>query len=223
MKSPARDTAAPRRALAATRRRALRTLLPKPWARGWWWRRLAAAALLAVATALALLPAKTTAHPTATVLVARRDLPPGWTIRPVDLSLETVDLSTAPAGALADLRGATGQLVTGAVRRGEILTDARLIGPMLAGLAPDTAAVPIRLADAGIAELLRAGSRVDLIAANPADDGAAVLASNGVVLLVPPPTDQFGKGRLILVALPTRTATQVARISLQRELAVTLR
>jgi Flp pilus assembly protein CpaB len=63
-----------------------------------------------------------------------------------------------------------GRLVAGPVRRGEPLTDVRLLGPsLLAAVArgPDVVAVPVRFADAGAAALLRPGDRVDVLAAPP--------------------------------------------------------
>lgn len=229
MHSPTEPTTTPgpaRASVAAAflRRHGLRRLLPKPWARRWWLRRCAAVVLLVIATGLAVLPVRSADRPhTTTVVVARHDLAAGSIPQPADLSLEPVDLSIAPTGALPDLTAAVGRAVGGAVRRGEIITDVRLLGPAFGGLPSGVEAVPVRLADAGVAELLHAGSRVDLIATGP-DEGSTVLAENGTVLLVPAGRgDTANRGRLIMVALPTHAAVQVAAMSLQRELTVTLR
>lgn len=203
-------------------RRLTRRLWPKPWARGWWLRRCLALVLLLIATVLALVPATSRSAATVLVLTADHDLRAGPALGPSDLTLTPIDPARVPAGALTDLGAAAGRVLAGPVRRGEILTDARLVGPALPGLPPDAAAVPIRLAD-----LLHPGSRVDVVAAAPDAGEISVVAHDAVVLLVPPPAGDVGpepnRGRPVVVALPPDRATQVAGFSLQRQLTVTLR
>ena len=64
-----------------------------------------------------------------------------------------------------------GATLAGPARRGEVLTDVRLLGPRLAESAagPDARIVPIPLADAALMDLVRPGDVVDIVAA-PADD-----------------------------------------------------
>lgn len=95
---------------------------------------------------------------------------------------------------------------------------------------PTTATVPVRLADAGVAELLRPGQRVDVVAAAQGDSAPSVLASHAMVVTVSGPEPQAGralappgKGPLVLLTLPSEVATQVAAISLERPVTVTLR
>jgi pilus assembly protein CpaB len=104
------------------------------------------------------------------VLAAAHDLGPGAVLRSVDVRLVQFDRALVPAGALQSARSALGRTVAGSVRRGEPITDVRLVGPGLtSGLRqPDSVAVPVRLADGESAALLRAGDRVDLLA-TPAD------------------------------------------------------
>lgn len=205
--------------------RRLRRVLPKPWARRWWLRRCLAVLLLLTATGLALLPEHAGPPPRVQVVAAAHDLSPGQPLAADDLVLSPVDQALVPAGALTGLRAVTGQSLAAPARRGELLTDARLAEHVVAGLPPGTAAVPVRLGDPGVAELVRPGSRVDVVASGGTDGGpGTVLARDAVVLLVPPVgPDTSGKGRLVLVALPLETATQVAGNSLERQLTVTLR
>lgn len=90
--------------------------------------------------------------------------------------------------------------------------------------------VPIRLADAAVAELLRPGSRIDLVSVGRGPSLRQVLASMASVVEVRtwdgasrhgPPSS--GQGPMVLVSLPSDVATQVAASSLGKELAVTLR
>ena len=60
-----------------------------------------------------------------------------------------------------------------AVRRGEVLTDVRLVGAGGArGLGPGLVAAPVRVADAETVALLRPGDVVDVLAAEPTDGAA---------------------------------------------------
>lgn len=223
---PARPHSArsrPSRSHPAVRR--LRRVLPKPWARRWWLRRCLAVLLMLAASWLAVLPTRPGPPPKVRVVAAAHDLSPGQALTTADLVLTSVDPALVPAGALTGLRSVTGQSLAAPARRGELLTDARLAGGVVGGLPPGTSAVPVRLGDTGVAELLRPGNRVDVIASGGQDGGpGTVLAQDAVVLLVPPVSaDDPGKSRLILVALPLESATRVAGNSLQRDLTVTLR
>ncbi|MDT7707853.1 MAG: hypothetical protein QOG20_3460, partial [Pseudonocardiales bacterium] len=103
------------------------------------------------------------------------------------------------------------------------LTDTRLVGAgPAAGAGPDGAAVPIRLADAGVAALLVPGSRVDVVTVGGSTDRPVVLASDASVLAVLA-EDAAGRGRLVMVAMPREIATRVAAASLSEQVAVTLR
>src|SRR5436190_1516391 len=77
------------------------------------------------------------------------------------------------------------------------------------------AAVPIRLADPGVAELLRSGNRVDVVALDQRRGQDTVLATDAVVITVRPAGSSPGdRGRLVVVALPRNAATRVAAASL---------
>jgi hypothetical protein len=81
------------------------------------------------------------------------------------------------------------------------------------------------LSDPGVADLLRPGSRVDVVASGPDRDGVSVLAADAVVVTVRHSEGKSGApgGRLVLVALPREAATRVAAASLGEPVAVTLR
>jgi len=112
--------------------------------------------------------------PTDRVLVAGRDLPAGTTVGPADLTEASWPVGAVPDGALtADQLGARAVLAV-PMRRGEPLTDVRLVGDaLLDGQSPGTRAVTVRPADPAMASLLRAGDRVDVVAAGAPTDGSA--------------------------------------------------
>jgi Flp pilus assembly protein CpaB len=181
-------------------------------------RRIVAAALVTVAVFLALRPNPTEEAP---MLVADRDLAPGTALSASDVKTVHAPPSLIPRGALTEPSKAAGQVLAGAASAGEPITTARLLGPentrLTTGL-PNASAVPVRLADSGVAELLVPGSKVDIVGPDQ-----TVLASAATVVTVRPASGSADRGRLIVVALPSDIAPRVAAASLTREMTVTLR
>ena len=129
------------------------------------YRRLLAAGCAAAAVAFALSALRPAAPAGTRVPTAARDLPSGAALSSSDIRSVTVPASAAPAGIVRS--GLVGRVLAGPMRRGEPLTDARLIGPrLLSGYGPGLVAVPVRVADAAAARLLRPGDRIDVLAAS---------------------------------------------------------
>lgn len=198
-------------------RQALKT---KGWTRTVAVRRLVAGMLVALAAFLALKPS---GPPDAPLLVADHDLRPGTTLSTSDMRVVRAPPALVPSGALSNPSDAVGQVLAGAASAGEPITAARLVGPantrLTAGRA-DAAAVPIRLADDGVADLLTPGSRIDIVAPDQ-----AVLAADATVVTVRSNVGSTATtgGQLVLVALPRDLAPRVAAASLARAVTVTLR
>jgi Flp pilus assembly protein CpaB len=197
-----------------------------------WRRRLLAAGLAAGSVAFAI-QALTPPPPAATdVVVAARDLPAGAVLSTRDLRLAERPTGGVPDGALDSTAAATGRPVSSAVRRGEVLTDVRLVGPgALRGLAAGTVAAPVRIADAESAALLRPGDVVDLLAASAAPDaptGEARLVASSVRVLLAPRQQRSGltgglsSGALLLVATSASTAARLAAAAVTDRLSVVL-
>jgi len=192
-------------------------------------RRVLAVLLIAGAVVLALQPAGLAGEPMASMLVTARDVPAGSTLHSGDLRVVRVPRSVLPAGVLTHRGAAAGRVLAGAARRGEPVTDARLVGRSGGRLAggPGTAAVPVRLADSAVAGLLQPGARVDVVTVDGDSDGGRVLASAATVVTVTDADDSQlggrGRGRLVLLGLPARAATRVAAVSLNQPVTVTLR
>ncbi|WP_017558289.1 SAF domain-containing protein [Nocardiopsis baichengensis] len=172
------------------------------------------------------------------VVVAARDLSPLDPVSASDVEVGALPSSAVPAGALRPGEEPVGGALTGPVRRGEVLTDARLSGPPAAGYGPGTVAVPVRVADAQAAALVAPGSRVDLVAAEPAatapDQGwagegggpppeAAVLAEDRPVVAVPEGGPDAAGGALIVVAAAEDEAAGLAAASARGGVALTIR
>ncbi len=189
-------------------------------------------ALLVLATVLAVHPAATGAEPTLPTLVAARDLPLGTSLAADDVRVADVPESLRPGGAIRAPDKALGRPLAGAVRAGEFLTDARLVGAR--PTAPGTATVPVRLADPGIAGLLHAGTRVSVVTAAADDSDPQLIdddAGTATVLAVLPAADDPrgglrpgpDGGPLVLLSVPVASATTLASASLGQAVTVTLR
>lgn len=199
-------------------------LLPR---RGWprWlaMRRIAALVLLLVAAVLAIRPPGRAAAQTVPTLVAAHDLPPGVTLRASDVKVSHQPPDVRPPSALTTPTQATGRILASATTIGEPLTPARLVGPENSRLAagdPTAAAVPFRLADPAVADLLTPGVRVDVVTVAPTSADALILATNATVLTIRKAPDDAS---LVVIALPQEEATQVAAAALNQPVAVTLR
>ncbi|MCX2732033.1 hypothetical protein OOZ19_17475 [Saccharopolyspora sp. NFXS83] len=137
------------------------------------------------------------------------------------------------ATALFVLAGALAVLPAG--RSGEPRADVRLAGAepgttepagtAPAGVAPDPGqvAVPVRLADSGVADLLHPGVRVDLVTNPERSADGSVLAERVPVLAVRTTGSGSDQGRLVLVGIPEQRAPAVAGASLIHSVTVTLR
>ena len=190
-------------------------------------RRLLAAVAAAVGV-LALLQATSTPPPPHTpVLTAAHDLPAGTVVGADDLTSTPFDPGTVPTGVLADAREAIGRTTAGPVRRGEAVTDVRLVTRSLLTGHPDLVAVPVRIGDPGVARLLRTGDRIDLVAADPQGERAAETVARDVVVLALPRTSTQAPGALtgalVLVGVPDWDATDLAQAAVSAFLSVVLR
>jgi Flp pilus assembly protein CpaB len=188
-------------------------------------RALVAGALTAVGVLTALPALAPAGGPSVVVVAAAHDLQPGHPLTAGDLTTVALPQDLVPAGTLTTVAAALGHTAAGAVRRGEPLTDVRLLGTGLlqgAGLV----AAPLRLADPASLALLHAGDRVDVLAAPTSAEGAAtsaVTVAAGVrVLAVPDVKDDAGDGGLVVVAATPATAARLAAAAVGARLSVTL-
>jgi Flp pilus assembly protein CpaB len=202
--------------------RRISTSLRPDWTRTVLARRVAAGGLVVLA-GLATLRSNPDGE-RADVVVAARDLRPGTALTPDDVRIEKRLTATVPDGSQASLGAVVGATLAGPTRRGEVLTDVRLLGSRLAEAAlgpkagPGARIVPLHLADSALTDLVRVGDVVDVLAAPSTDSQAKeqavsrVVATDAVVVLVSARQKiQAADGdRVVLVALPARVANTVA-------------
>jgi Flp pilus assembly protein CpaB len=188
-------------------------------------RRLAAGLLVVLAGVAALRPDARDVQ--REVAIAARDLSPGTPLTADDVHMENRSAATLPDGAHTDL-AIIGSTLAGPARRGEVLTDARVLGPRLAGLSAgrDARVVPLHLADAAVLDLIRTGDVVDILGAPSADANARprVIATNAVVVLVSATAKTIGSSndRVVLVALPVSAAHALAGATLVQTVTLTI-
>jgi len=193
-------------------------------------RRWIVAALAGIAVVAGVSAARPRPPATVAIWVAARDLAGGTALSRSDIALEHLPRGDAPAGRLPSGRAPTGELLAAPVRRGEPLTDVRLLSAALLARTGDGAAlaVPVRVSDGAAAlALLQAGDAVDVIATNDsAADGASATDARVVedvrVLAVPHHSNVDGGG-LIIVAASAAEATALAQIPVGDRVFVALR
>jgi Flp pilus assembly protein CpaB len=155
--------------------------------------RLLAATLAAIAVLLTIAAIRRPAGSEGfAVLVAAADVPGGTVLAPGHLRTVQMPGDLRPAGSMARPQQALGHTLAAPLRRGEVVTDVRLLGPGLLASVPaaggstgtesragvgsraGTASVattgravaaPVRVADREAVGLLRVGDRVDVLAA----------------------------------------------------------
>ena len=174
-------------------------------------RRVAAGALVILAALLAI---RSDPHGgRSPAVVAAHDLRPGVALTAEDVQLESRLTGTLPDGSQSDTGAVVGATVAGPVRRGEVITDVRLIGGRLAQstAGPDARIVPLQLADSAVPNLVRAGDVVDILGApeSGADAQPRVIATNAVVVSVSAreTATMAARDRVVLVALPSPRPT----------------
>ena len=196
------------------------------WSRTVLARRITAGGLVLLAGIAALRPDPNGAH--TQVVVTARDLSPGATLTADDLRLENRLAPTIPDGSQSNIDTVVGSTLTGPARRGEVLTDVRLLGRRLAESAagPNARIVPVHPSDSALIDLVRPGDVVDVIAASEgsAAPNSHVVATDAVVVLISAKQKAQGatNDRLVLIALPAASANAVAGTALLQTVTLTL-
>jgi pilus assembly protein CpaB len=187
-----------------------------------WHRRLLVAGLLAASVAFGIQAVSPPPPRTESVLVAAKDLAGGTRLSPDDVRLRGLAPASLPDGALRTRDLAAGRTLGAPVRKGEILTDVRLVGRSLLDSYGDAfVAAPVRIADAASVRLVEPGDIVDVLAAGSGAEGSAtgrarVVAAAVPVVTIPPAGGSslggadVGQGALVVVVSTSETAAQLA-------------
>lgn len=181
-------------------------------------RRLLAFVLTAAAAVGALSTLRPSPPVTSPVPVAAHDLAAGAVIGPGDLAVADLPPGAVPDGVTTP---ALGTVLAGPIRRGEPVTDVRLVGPALSAMQPGVVAMPVRLSDGAMVALLHVGDRLHLLTTDPASGRTTSVADRVIVLAAPPVEDaQNGvmnrlAGRLVVVGIPEDLVATVTSASVR--------
>lgn len=172
-------------------------------------RRLLAVLLIVAAGVIALEPFGPPDARQAVVMM-QRDLPTGHVLTAGDLALARH--ADVPDGALDDPAVLPGRVLAGGVRRGEVLTDVRLVPSQGPEAGIGRVAVPVRPTDPTILDLLMPGMHVAVLAVG--EDGAATLLVEDAVVLAVSGSDDGGlgadaPGRSAVLSVPEEAADDV--------------
>ncbi len=204
--SPARTTPLAARLLRPLTRLHRRVLLHRRWLAAL----TAAAAVLLTVRIVSPPPAETTV-----VWTARHDLASGTALSVQDLAPARFLPGTVPRSAVLDPRKALGRTLAAPMSRGEVLTTLRTLSAGLLRGYPGRTAVPLRITDAAVVDLLRVGDRVSFVAADPDGRAEARLLLRDAPVLAVPRAESGGfstgtPGRLVIAGVPSASATEVA-------------
>ena len=200
---------------------------------GRWHRRLLASGLVAAGMAFGLNAIEPPPPPSVPVVTAARDLEPGTRLVAADVTTTKLTPGTVPDGAVGSEADTIGRTLVSAARRGEPLTDLRLVGAA-STTGNDAVLAPVRIADAEAVALLRPGDIVDVLGAGLPVEGSAttsarLLASAVRVVTVPRREDDSGittvtgEGALLVVTTTASTAARLAGAAVTDRLSVVLR
>jgi pilus assembly protein CpaB len=159
----------------------------------------------------------------ATVVKAKSQLPGGTVLSAADLALDHVVASDAPEGVLTDPDALVGKTLAAPVAKDQMMTLLTTTAAR-ASVPPGHVIAPLRLPDTALAALLRPGDIVDVIAADPEAEQAAVVAASARVVTVPQVSDdRLGpgpEGALVLINVDSQTAAVVARAAVSATLSI---
>lgn len=164
------------------------------------------AALSVLFFAAAIRPSPT---PTVPVVVAAHDIDGGVALESSDLAIVDVPADLASPGSQVDPASLLGEVVIGPIAAGEQVSTTRLLGGRpQAG--KGRVAAPVRLADAGLAGLLRPGDRIDLLATG--SDTAAITVARSARVITQPVDSDIGShaGVVLIVSLSPEEALSLA-------------
>ena len=184
-------------------------------------RRMLAATAAGLAVYFAL--SAVTAEPQGrSVVVASRDLNSGARLNASDVRQTSMPGAAVPDGATSEARDVVGRITSGALRRGEVLTDRRTVrAGLLDGFGQGRVLTVVRITDPSVLALLRPGDRVDVVAVSGDDSPKASRVARGaIVVTVPRERSTFSDGAPVGLAVTHRVALDLAERTLDSRLAV---
>jgi Flp pilus assembly protein CpaB len=203
----------PRRHLDAARRRILVH------------RRPLGASFAALAVWLVVQASGTPPPLTVPVWTAARDLPSGTVLTEDDLTETGFAPGSVPPAAARSPDALVGHTLATPLGRGEPVVTAHLVGRQALDGRPGRSAVAVRIPDGDVASLLTPGQRVALVASDPQGGRPSERLVEDAEVVALPQSSADGApgalgGRLVVFAVPSTVADDVAAAAVSRYLAV---
>jgi Flp pilus assembly protein CpaB len=179
------------------------------------------AAFFAGLAVLLALGALRSEPPGRTVIVAAHDLASGSVLADDDVVRTRLPVPATPDHSVRSVDDVVGRTVAGPMRRGEVLTDRRVVdADHLSGFPSGTVLATVRLADADALPNLRVGDRVDVVAFDPDGGAKAEVVARGVEIVTLPARGDESDGVPVGVAKREDDALRLAERALDARLSV---
>ena len=189
------------------------------------WHRRKLAVLAAIGAVLTGISAAAPAHPPTTPVVrAASQLDGGAVLKADDLVVEEMVAENIPDGAAADPALLVGETLASPVAAGQVLTP--LVLARARSVPPGRVLAPLTLPDGRLARQLRAGDRIDVLAADEDSEVAYVVATAARVVTVPQveaEAEVESSGAFVLVDVDAKTAAVLARAAVSTTLSIVWR
>jgi Flp pilus assembly protein CpaB len=155
------------------------------------------------------------------VVVAAHDLASGTTLVADDVRHARLPASAVPEHSAQHVDGIVGRTVAGPMRRGEVITDRRVVHPdRMSGFPAGTVLATIRLADADALSSLGVGDHVDVVAVDPDGGAEAEVVARDVEVVTLPRDDDESGGVPVGVATTHDAALRLAERALEARLSL---
>ncbi|MFX4273625.1 RcpC/CpaB family pilus assembly protein [Propionibacteriaceae bacterium Y1685] len=198
------------------------------------WHRRKLAVLAAVIAVLAAVNAASPAPPATTAVVtATHALAGGHTVTAEDVRLTDMPDGVLPEQVLGSLEEVIGRTLAAPATAGQMITATDVVSPRMMLGDASTVVAPLRLSDAQVAGLLAVGDEVDVVAADPRNEGrTTVVAERARVVAIPSraagssgPLGMGGgqsssSGQLVLIAVAPAAAKQLATAASTSQLSI---
>lgn len=189
-------------------------------------RRLVAAVCAALAVACALSALRPPDPPTRPVVVAARDLTSGTTLSGDDVEIRHVPADDSTTHAYDRVDRVIGEAVGAPVRRGETITDMRLLSSdLLAGYPDGSSLATVRVTDPQSLWGVEVGTYVSVVGVDVEHGGrGTVLAEHAQVVAMPEaeddPTTGMTAGAALVVNVPSDEAVALTDAASRMQLGV---
>lgn len=187
-------------------------------------RRLVAACCAGLAVAASLSALRPPDPPTRPVVVATRDLASGTTLTGDDVALREIATDDVAGHAYTRVGDVVGEVVGAPMRRGESLTDMRLLASeLLSGYPDDATLATVRIADPQSLWGVEVGTYVDIVGVDIDGKGAGRVVAADAQVVAMPATDTdaaVSAGAVLVVSVPAETAVALTDASSRMQLGV---